>query len=63
VAQVLTGWMSFLSPSQQCQSTEGNTKHCCQLAEITCWRHCFFIDHQTSDGRMCFTENVSVQCS
>jgi len=27
VAQVFMGRMSFLSPNQQCQSTEGNTKH------------------------------------
>ena len=23
--QLFTGWMPFLSPNQQCQSTEGNT--------------------------------------
>jgi len=24
--QLFTGWMPFLSPNQQCQSTEGNTE-------------------------------------
>jgi len=30
-----TGWMSFLSPSQQCQSTEGNSRDLIQLKSPT----------------------------
>ena len=38
--------LSFLSPNQQCQSTEGNTKHWHQTVS---WPHPFFNHHQTAD--------------
>jgi len=40
-----TGQMSFLLPSRQCQSTEGNSKH---WPQPVAWPHPFFIHHQTS---------------
>jgi len=39
--------MLFLSPIQQCQSTEGNLKHWLQ----SIWTHSIFICCWTSDGR------------
>jgi len=36
-----------LSPNNQCQSTEGNTKH---GPQPVAWTHPFFIHHRTPDG-------------
>jgi len=44
------GWMSFLSPNQQCQSTEENSKHWVQAAKITHGPHPFYTHQQSPDG-------------
>ena len=44
--------MSFLLRKQQCQSTEGNSKHVSP----------FFIDHQAPDGRNDTTFIPALQC-
>jgi len=38
------GWMSFVQPNHQCQSTEGNTNH---WSSPVAWPHPFFIHHWT----------------
>ena len=49
MAQVtFAGGLSFVSPDQQCQRTEGNTKH---WPQPVTWPHPFFIHHQTPDAR------------
>ena len=45
---VFTGQMSFLSPNQLYQSTEGNTNH---LTPSSGLAFSFFIHHRTDDGR------------
>jgi len=42
--------MSFLSTNQQCQSTEGNSKHWPQPGRATHWPHPFVIHHRTPEG-------------
>jgi len=37
--------MSFLSPNQQCQSTQVNSKHWLQPVNIIHWPHPFFTEH------------------
>jgi len=48
----LYSWMSFLSPNELGQTTEGNSMHSPQPEKITRHHpHTFFIHHQTSAGR------------
>ena len=49
VVQVLTGWMLFLSPSWQCQSTEGKSEHSVQPGKLTIWPEPFLIHCRTSE--------------
>jgi len=47
----LTGWMSFMSPNQQSQSTEVNSKHWPQPMQITQWFQPSLTHHWTPDRR------------
>ena len=44
---LLRGRMSFLSPNQQCQSNEGNSKN---RSQPVAWPHPFFIYHRSAEA-------------
>jgi len=50
VAPIFTGWILFLSPTQQCQSTEGNSKHWSQPEESSLTGLTFFL--RPPEGRL-----------
>jgi len=49
VTEVSMDRISFLSPNQQCQSTEENSKHWPQMQKITHWSYLFLTYHRPTE--------------
>jgi len=65
VAQVSTDRIPFLTPSQQCENTEGIPQYGFQQGTIIHWLRSFFSCHWTDEGRsiapLCWLSSTGTQ--